>query len=115
MTKKPKKKAKTNDRKTVEVSSNKCLSGNNENVGDDPNEMGANLATLDYGSGIRPIQLGCGHDHSCALFNDTSVKCWGHNGNGQLGYGDTYHRGDNPNEMGDNLPRVDFNYRGKHF
>jgi len=41
------------------------------------------------------------------LSNNNKLKCWGYNGNGQLGYGDTINRGDGPNEMGDNLPYVD--------
>ena len=28
------------------------------------------------------------------------VKCWGYNGNGELGYGDNINRGDNVGEMG---------------
>ena len=40
--------------------------------------------------------------------NDNSIKCWGKNGNGQLGYGDVLTRGDENNEMGDNLNSVDF-------
>ncbi|KAJ1495208.1 regulator of chromosome condensation 1/beta-lactamase-inhibitor protein II [Baffinella frigidus] len=32
------------------------------------------------------------------------VKCWGHNGQGQLGYGDTRQRGDDGNEMGASTP-----------
>jgi hypothetical protein len=28
------------------------------------------------------------------------IKCWGFNSDGQLGLGDTFHRGDGPGEMG---------------
>jgi len=44
----------------------------------------------------------------CAQFNDDTFKCWGYNEHGQLGLGDTNDRGDNPNEMGDDLPTVSF-------
>ena len=48
-----------------------------------------------------------GEGHTCAILDDKSVKCWGHNSNGQLGLGDKNNRGDNSGEMGDNLPAVD--------
>jgi MYXO-CTERM domain-containing protein len=45
--------------------------------------------------------------HTCAKLDDASLKCWGWNGIGQLGLGDTLDRGDEPGEMGDALPPVD--------
>lgn len=44
---------------------------------------------------------------SCAILSDQRLKCWGANGVGQLGVGDTIQRGDQPGEMGGNLPAVD--------
>src|SRR3989338_2450474 len=38
-------------------------------------------------SNVKEIQLGA--DHSCALLNDGTVKCWGRNYSGQLGNGTT--------------------------
>jgi alpha-tubulin suppressor-like RCC1 family protein len=69
--------------------------------------LGDNLAVVDVGSGRTAKQIAIGHHHTCGLLDDGTVKCWGLNDVGQLGYGDTVMRGDNANETGDNLPIVD--------
>ncbi len=44
--------------------------------------------------------------HTCALLSTSELKCWGNNGNGQLGLGDTTSRGLLASDMGTNLPAV---------
>lgn len=75
--------------------------------GDDPIEMGDNLPVLDLGAGLTATAIGSATGpFTCAVLNDGSLKCWGLNDKGQLGLGDVNNRGDDPNEMGDALPRV---------
>ncbi len=71
-----------------------------------PKDMGTELAAVDLGSGRKAVRIAAGHDHSCAVLDDGSVKCWGENYDGQLGLGDIWARGDQPDEMGDRLPAV---------
>lgn len=35
----------------------------------------------------RVVQLAVGYAHTCVLAADDSVRCWGFNGDGELGYG----------------------------
>ncbi|MBL8775209.1 MAG: carboxypeptidase regulatory-like domain-containing protein [Acidimicrobiales bacterium] len=81
--------------------------GDTANRGDGPTEMGGNLPAVALGTGRTATAISAGYDHVCALLDDGSIKCWGNNLYGQLGLGDVNHRGDGPNEMGDNLPAVD--------
>lgn len=76
--------------------------------GDDPGEMGDALPALQFGTGRQVRSLAGSHffPGGCVVLENDDVKCWGVNHDGQLGLGDTTHRGDTPNEMGDFLPAV---------
>jgi cysteine-rich repeat protein len=78
-----------------------------EDRGDEPGELGDNLPAIDLGTGRHATQLAMGFAHVCALLDDATIKCWGQNGEGQLGQGNQLALGNEPNEMGDNLPTVD--------
>jgi len=39
-------------------------------------------------------QVAAGEEHTCAILDDGTIKCWGYNARGQLGLGDTKNRGD---------------------
>jgi hypothetical protein len=53
-------------------------------------------------------KIAAGSYHTCTRLDNGQVKCWGVNNFGQLGLGDTNNRGDHADEMGNNLPAVDF-------
>ena len=74
--------------------------------GDGAGEMGDALPVIALGTGRTATAIAAGNNHTCALLDDASVKCWGYNFRGQLGLGDTAHRGDGGGEMGDSLPAV---------
>lgn len=66
-----------------------------------------NLPLVPTGAASKAIDIAM-YTHTCAVFEDRSVKCWGRNDRGQLGLPDTSNnRGDAPNEMGTALPAVE--------
>jgi alpha-tubulin suppressor-like RCC1 family protein len=46
-----------------------------------------NVVGLGAGSGV--VSITAGYYHTCVMLNDGSVRCWGHNGSGQLGNNST--------------------------
>ena len=46
-------------------------------------------AVVNLGAGRTAKAVVCGWYHTCAILDDNTLKCWGYNNNGQLGYGDT--------------------------
>jgi alpha-tubulin suppressor-like RCC1 family protein len=71
-----------------------------------PGSMGDNLPAVNLGTGRTATAVACGEAHTCAILDNSCVKCWGYNAAGELGQGSTVNLGDNPGEMGDNLPCV---------
>jgi alpha-tubulin suppressor-like RCC1 family protein len=78
--------------------------GDKNSRGDNAGEMGDALPTVFLGTGRTAKAIGAGIWFSCALLDDNSVKCWGYNGDGELGQGNTVNRGDDPGEMNSLLP-----------
>ncbi|MFH1728009.1 MAG: hypothetical protein ABIA04_06285 [Pseudomonadota bacterium] len=61
---------------------------------------------VDLGSDSEVVKLKGFGGHTCAIFENGKLKCFGHNGYGQLGYEDNNHRGDEAGEMGDLLAYI---------
>merc|ERR1719247_868179 len=79
--------------------------GTTDHKGDKENEMGPLLPYIDWGTGRSAAAITAGL-HTCAILDDSSVKCFGENADGQLGTGDAENMGDDPDEMGINLDEV---------
>eukprot|EP00971_Amphidinium_carterae_P000033 874-Amphidinium_carterae.1 len=78
--------------------------GTGATIGDNPGEMGS-LSDIYFGLDA-PMAVFAGDCHACSLHASGRTKCWGCNGGGQLGLGDTEERGQERGSMGDNLPYV---------
>lgn len=76
-------------------------------VGDVPAETGEGLIAVNLGANLQAREVVGGMSHTCAGLDNGQIKCWGSNGSGQLGLGDTVTRGDQIAEMGDKLSAVD--------
>jgi alpha-tubulin suppressor-like RCC1 family protein len=80
-------------------------------IGNIASEMGNGLPLIDFGTGVKVRGLASNaFHHFCVVTHTNKVKCWGRNPYGQLGLGDVNDRGDELDEMGNNLPAVDLGY-----
>jgi cysteine-rich repeat protein len=72
---------------------------NTQNIGDD--ETPAQAGDVNVGGVVTEITAG--DNHTCALLENGSVRCWGLGASGQLGYANTQNIGDNetPAQAGD--------------
>jgi alpha-tubulin suppressor-like RCC1 family protein len=71
----------------------KCWGMNNYGqVGDNTttSPRSSPVSVVSLGSGVASVASG--GSHSCAILSSGGVKCWGYNGNGELGDGTTTHR-----------------------
>jgi alpha-tubulin suppressor-like RCC1 family protein len=73
--------------------------GNGNDIGDDE----APVTAGHVGIGGPVVELASGNSFNCALLVNGSVRCWGWNDNGRLGYGHATNIGDNelPSSAGD--------------
>lgn len=78
--------------------------GTTDTWGDQPYELGDYLPVISLGTDLGAQKITSGGYHPCVLLIDGRVKCWGYNYEGELGQGHQEAMGDNPDEMGDNLP-----------
>lgn len=56
--------------------------------------MGDDLPVIDFGQDRTALALAVGWFHTCVILDDSTVRCFGRNHDGQLGLGDTEDRGD---------------------
>jgi alpha-tubulin suppressor-like RCC1 family protein len=73
----------------------KCWGANTNGqlgYGDVANRLAPPDAPVNLGTGRTALLVTAGANHTCALLDDGSIKCWGINANGQLGYEDTNQR-----------------------
>ena len=68
------------------------------NLGDQAGEMAA-LAPVNLGAGRTATAVTAGSQHTCAVLDDATVKCWGAGNNGRLGQDSVDHLGDQAGEM----------------
>ena len=80
--------------------------GSTDNIGDEENEMGDNLAATNLGDGHTAKAVSAGYRHTCVILDNDEVKCWGSGAYGRLGQGSTDNIGDEENEVRD-MPTVD--------
>ena len=81
--------------------------GDTDKRGDASGEIGNNFAVTSVPSGRTVDSMALGWDHTCVVWDNYSVSCWGGNDHGQLGLDSTTDIGDGAGEMGDNLDFLD--------
>ena len=67
-------------------------------MGDGSGEMAA-LPIVNLGTGRTATAIAAGREHTCAILDNSSVKCWGYNDKGQLGIDNSDNTGNAAGEM----------------
>ncbi len=61
--------------------------GNQNAIGDQTGETPDGVGPVDLGAGRSAAELSAGDEHTCAVLDDGTVRCWGNGEFGALGYG----------------------------
>lgn len=56
-------------------------------IGDTSATTGDNLNPVNFGAGRTVVELSSGYNHTCAILDDSNLKCWGRSKYGELGQG----------------------------
>jgi len=75
-------------------------------IGAISSHIGNNLPIINLGTGLEALDLALGQWHTCVIITGNKVKCFGYNGDGQLGYENKQNLGVNALDMADNLKIV---------
>ena len=78
-----------------------------DDVGILSSQMGAGLTAVPLGAGRTAVAVSAGATHTCVVLDNNTGKCWGGGASGRLGTGNQNDRGDQPDELGDNLAAID--------
>ncbi len=73
-------------------------------LGDGTTEIRGGHIAVNLGTNRTAQAVAASYYTTCAILDDDSLSCWGY-----TGVAKTHHRGDDADEMGDNLPRVNLN------
>ena len=80
--------------------------GNTTDLGSQADQVGDSVSFVALPTGSSVTSMALGTAHTCVLFSDGNVTCWGDNAYGQLGIGSTDDIGDGAGEMGDSLTNI---------
>ena len=80
--------------------------GNTTDLGSQADQVGDYVSYVSLPTGSSVTSMALGAAHTCVLFSDGNVTCWGDNAYGQLGIGSTNDIGDGAGEMGDSLTNI---------
>ena len=94
----------------------KCFGHNNRGqIGDGTTSNRLTPTTVNFGSNLYATQIGAGIQHTCAILNDNSLKCWGSNAYGQVGDGtSSNHYTPYPVNFGSDVQVRDLSVGGYH-
>ncbi|MCA1683785.1 MAG: hypothetical protein LC708_01455, partial [Actinobacteria bacterium] len=81
--------------------------GNTANVGATPTTTPDTAGPVNLGAGRTALAISAGDQHTCAILDDHSVRCWGLGASGRLGYGNQNNLGATPTTTPDLIGAVD--------
>lgn len=82
--------------------------GTSSDKGDTPSTTPDSLSVVNLGSISYPTNIVCGFYHTCVLFANKKVKCFGNNQKGSIGIEGADTKGTLSSDMGDNLNFLNF-------